>query len=142
MLLLDPKPLRRTQTQSTPSKKSIAPTSGSDTEESESDLLLEKQSTKGKGAALPIPARSVSPAIDPGRAPGRIIGSTYPLQDFEKNISQGDVISKAVEDLGFVIKDIVMKPFSSRRTDELLECMRVFRDVSLKVCTHHYIESF
>jgi len=31
-----------------------------------------------------------------------------------------------------VIKEIVMKPFSSRRHDELLECMTAFRDIALK----------
>jgi ATP-dependent DNA helicase 2 subunit 2 len=83
--------------------------------------------------SLPTPARSTSPDIDPGRAPGRIIGSTFPLADFKKNIAQGDVVTKAVEDLGAVITEIVMRPFSSRRSAELLDCMKTMRDTSLKV---------
>jgi len=75
----------------------------------------------------------MSPKIDPGRATGRIIGNTYPLADFQKNMAQGDVVSKAVEDLGVVITEIVMRPFSSRRTGEMLGCMKVFREVALKV---------
>lgn len=82
---------------------------------------------------LPTPTRSLSPQVDPGRAPGRIIGSTYPLADFKKNIAQGDVVTKAVEDLGMVITEIVMRPFSARRSEELLECMKVLRDTCLKV---------
>lgn len=107
-------------------------TNGSDTESEKEDLLLDKMS-KRPANNLPTPARSLSPDIDSKRAPGRIIGNTYPLADFRKNIAQGDVVSKAVEDFGFVIREIVMKPFSSRRTAELLECMRELRDVSLKV---------
>lgn len=82
---------------------------------------------------LPTPARSLSPDVDPGRAPGRIIGTTYPLADFKKNIAQGDVVTKAVEDLAVVITEIVMRPFSSRRSAELMECMGALRDTSLKV---------
>jgi len=132
MLLLDAKPPKRTasqsQAQTSPSKKPVA--ADSDTDDSDADESPDKKLKNGQ--PLPTPERSVSPAIDPGRAPGRIIGTTYPLQDFRKNISQGDVVSKAVEDLGFVIKEIMMKPFSSRRNDELLECVAVFRDTALK----------
>lgn len=134
MLLLDPKPLRRgpSQAQITSSKKALAAGSGSDTEDSDTDLLLEKKPKNDQ--ALPTPERSVSPEIDPGRAPGKIIGTTFPLQDFQNNLSQGDLVSKAVEDLGYVIKEIVMKPFSWRRNNELLECMSAFREVAVKVC--------
>jgi ATP-dependent DNA helicase 2 subunit 2 len=139
MLLLDRKLTQRTLTQT----KLISETkpTDSDTEEDEEDLLLGAKPSSadaknnGSGNVLPTPARSLSPSIpiDPGRAPGRIIGSTYPLADFQKNIAQGDLVSKAVEDLGAVVIEIVMKPFSSRRTGELMECMKVLRDVSLKV---------
>jgi len=63
---------------------------------------------------LPTPARSPSspsPPIDPGRAVGRIVGNTSPLEDFKRNIKEGDVVSQAVHDLGEVIKDIITKPF-------------------------------
>ncbi|KAJ2931191.1 hypothetical protein H1R20_g5924, partial [Candolleomyces eurysporus] len=126
--------------------------SGSETEpESDGeDLLLNapaaSSSKKGKTPlALPTPARSVSPKargkgnagddddeVDPGRAPGRIIGSTNPLKDFKKNLAQGDVVSKAVEDLGAVITEVVLKPFAKRRSDEMVECMTELRRVSLE----------
>ena len=116
-----------------------APENNSDTEEDEEELLLEAKPAPPQPQAvdrlraLPTPARSVSPAnIHPQRAKGRIIGNTFPLADFKKNIAQGDVVSKAVEDLALVITEIVMRPFASRRTDELLECMEAFRDVALK----------
>ncbi|KAJ6626980.1 ku80-like protein [Mycena sp. CBHHK59/15] len=81
---------------------------------------------------LPTPARSLSPEIDPARAPGRIIGNTRPLDDFKANIARGDVVSKAVEDLGVVITEIVMRPFASRRYMELMECLETLRDTCLK----------
>jgi len=128
-ILLDRKKPTRTQSQ-LPVKENVAQPPDSDTESEEEEILLNKKSDRHQN--LPTPARSVSPDIDPRRAPGRIIGSTYPLKDFRENIARGDIVSKAVEDMGVVIREIVMQPFSSRRTDELLECMRVLRDVSLK----------
>ena len=110
----------------------------SETEDDDEDLLLNKKpstplpQTKDM-APLPTPARSLSPQVDPGRAPNRIIGTTYPLKDFQKNIAQGDVVTKAVEDLSAVITEIVMRPFASRRKSELLECMAVLRKTSLEV---------
>ncbi|KXN84807.1 ATP-dependent DNA helicase II subunit 2 [Leucoagaricus sp. SymC.cos] len=108
--------------------------------EDDSNLLLnskkpstpESSSNRTSGGPLPTPARSVSPQIDPGRAPGRIIGSTYPLKDFEKNLAQGDVVTKAVADLSDVIIEIVLRPFASRRSKEMIECMKSLRDTCLK----------
>lgn len=105
------------------------------------ELLLNKKTlpaatpepSSHRGLPLPTPARSVSPQIDPGRAPGRIIGSTFPLRDFEKNLEQGDVVSKAVEDLSEVVLEIVMKPFASRRHKEMIDCLQALRDTCLKV---------
>ncbi|KAH7908209.1 SPOC like C-terminal domain-containing protein [Hygrophoropsis aurantiaca] len=139
-LLLDRKAPTRTQPEgmsqitaaaNTPAPSKPAADSDSETEDEEEELLLVKKPGPSNHP-LPTPARSLSPPVDPGRAPGRIIGSTYPLKDFKKNIAQGDVVTKAVEDLGFVIQEIVMKPFSSRRHKELLECMKALRDVCLK----------
>jgi len=104
-------------------------------------LASDKKSAAGqhaqKAMPFPTPARSASPMdvddeIDSGRAPGRIIGTTNPLKDFRKNLEHGDVVSKAVEDMGYVISEIVMKPFAWRRTDELLECLREMRNVALQ----------
>jgi len=117
----------------------------SDTEEDENDeeLLLDlKKPTNtstlvrpGEQKPLPTPARSLSPPIiDPGRAPGRIIGNTNPLKDFKKNIAQGDVVTKAVQDLAEVIVEIVLKPFATRRRGEMIECMTTLRRTCLEVC--------
>ncbi|KAF8519214.1 SPOC domain-like protein [Gautieria morchelliformis] len=83
---------------------------------------------------LPTPARSPSPAsppIDAGRALGRIIGNISPLEDFRRNIKEGDVVTQAVHDLGEVIKEVITKPFSSRRHPEMLECLKDLRNVAL-----------
>ncbi|KAH8830040.1 ku80-like protein [Flagelloscypha sp. PMI_526] len=87
---------------------------------------------------LPTPARSISPPgddgamnIDRGVAPGRIIGTTYPLEDFKKNLSQGDVVSKAVEDMGDIITEIVLGKFPHKRHGEMVECMKAMRDTCL-----------
>ncbi|KAG6841529.1 hypothetical protein C0991_009894 [Blastosporella zonata] len=128
---------------STAKSKAKAKHDDSETEEEdeeEEELLLDsvkKPAATPPPAAprnnqpLPTPARSMSPDVDPGRAPGRIIGSTYPLADFKKNVAQGDVVTKAVEDFAAVITEIVMRPFSSRRNSELLECMQVLRETAL-----------
>ncbi|KAF8168356.1 ku80-like protein [Crassisporium funariophilum] len=147
MLLLDRKKApERTQSQmhitedtSTSAKeKAVSNAEDSATEdEDEEELLLEKKPStpapqrKG-GAPLPTPARSLSPQVDPGRAPGRIIGNTYPLKDFKKNIAQGDVVTKAVEDLGSVIAEVVMRPFASRRKQEMINCMTTLRQTALE----------
>ncbi|PPQ66770.1 hypothetical protein CVT26_009756 [Gymnopilus dilepis] len=159
LLLLDrKKPVERRQSQmsiveehvpaSTSKGKVTVNAEDSETESDDDDeeLLLDKAPAKAakppstpapkpnRHAPLPTPARSQSPEedIDPGRAPGRIIGSTYPLKDFRKNIAQGDVVSKAVEDLGAVVAEVVMKPFAKRREGEMVECLRVLRGTCLE----------
>jgi ATP-dependent DNA helicase 2 subunit 2 len=72
--------------------------------------------------------------VGQGAKPGRIIGNDHPLYDFKSNIARGDVVTKAVADLGQVIPEIVAESFSSQRFDEALECMKVMRDVALQVC--------
>ncbi|KAK0232849.1 SPOC domain-like protein [Armillaria fumosa] len=140
MLLLDRKAPATTQLQvveepvpsSSMQELSITPNEDdSATEESEEEEDLAKVPPKKVSNPLPTPARSTSPQIDPGREHGRIVGTTYPLQDFQKNLAAKDLVTKAVEDLAFVITEIVMRPFSSRRTDELIECMKVMRDTCL-----------
>ncbi|KAG1825465.1 SPOC like C-terminal domain-containing protein [Suillus subaureus] len=111
-----------------PAKKSAASDSETEEESDQEPLLLNKRPFN----ALPTPERSMSPDVDPGRAPGRIIGSTYPLRDFKTNLAQGDVVTKAVEDMGVIIKEVVLRPFASRRHKEMIECMIAMRDTSLK----------
>lgn len=131
-------------TQSPKSSRKIkpAPTThadDSDTEEDENDEeLLDLESRlepAGNENPLPTPGLSLSPPnVDSGRAPGRIIGTTYPLKDFKKNIAQGDVVTKAVQDLADVIVEVVLKPFATRRQGEMIDCMKVLRKTCLEVC--------
>lgn len=150
-LLLDSQPspnASQSQSQRTPTKKApaaIETDDASDTEDEEEEPLLlgpasgavnnEKrpQTPPGKPAAnLPTPEASPEPAHH-GRAPGRIIGTTDPLKDFLANLEEGDLVTKAVQDLAVVIREIVVKPFTARRSEELLECMRSLRDTCLQV---------
>ena len=161
MLLLDQKPARaspsqrktqRTQVQVSPRiQKMAAMDVDSETEEEpeeEEELLLaakakaRKTDVDSDHALLPTPARSLSPDpfIDRQRMPGRIIGLSFPLEDFKKNISRGDVVTKAVEDLGFVIQQVLTKPFATRRYDEMLDCMRELRRVALEVCFFIFLQ--
>lgn len=71
--------------------------------------------------------------VGEGARDNRIIGNTHPLYDFEQNISRGDVVSKAVEDLGNVIMEIVEESFSSQRFQEALDCMKIMRKTAAEV---------
>lgn len=81
---------------------------------------------------LPMPERSSTPNLE-GRAPGRIIGTLHPMEDFKKNTNVGDIVTKVVEDMSFVIKEILRQPFAERRHDELIELLKVFRDIAWHV---------
>lgn len=122
-------------------KKSMSVSeSDSETEpESDQDLLLDKKDEKKDISEVeppPSPTSQEAPSsLDSDRLPGRIIGMAYPLEDFKTNIASGDLVTKAVEDLAFVIKTIVMKPYSSRRTPEMLQCMQELRKVATEVST-------
>ncbi|GJE94221.1 ku80-like protein [Phanerochaete sordida] len=105
------------------------------------DLLLDTTpAVKPEPRAKPEPAEagvpptpsSRSPTPERDRAPGRIIGTTHPLAEFYANTASGDLVSKAVEDLAFVVRTVVFKPFTTRRTDEMLECVRALRRVCLE----------
>ncbi|KAJ7585617.1 SPOC domain-like protein [Mycena floridula] len=136
MLLLDRKP--SIAARASPAQQVVA--QDSDTEESETEdvqvpakrALTPDSPPKPRGNHLPTPARSLSPELVPKMEEGRIIGATNPLKDFNINISRGDLVTKAVEDLAFVICSIIVKPFAGRRTAELEECMKAMRDTCLK----------
>lgn len=81
-------------------------------------------------------APSFPTTVGAGAKPGRIIGNSHPLHDFKANLSRGDVVSKAVADMGAVIPEIVAESFSSQRFDEALDCMKAMRDTALKVSLH------
>ena len=61
----------------------------------------DESATEDEGdGALPSPAAS-------DIAPGRVIGNTSPLEDFKRTLSRGDLVTKAVQDMGDVIEEIV-----------------------------------
>jgi ATP-dependent DNA helicase 2 subunit 2 len=112
--------------------KPLIPRRGDDSAtESESDEDVWLPSSK-KGAKLPTPSPEPGIVTDPQRAPGRIIGMATPLADFKHNISQGDVVSKAVEDLGWAVKEVVLRPFAGRRHAEMMTCLEELREVCLQ----------
>ena len=135
----------QTQAKSSPARAQKKPAADSDSEtepedEEEEELLLDSAAAASRkpagraGAPLPTPEPDDDAMeIDPARAPGRIVGAAFPLKDFRANIARGDLVTKAVEDLAFVVKDVVAQPFAKLRTDEMLECMRELRKVALEV---------
>ena len=147
MLLLDSAPVpdrqpnRRSDTQtlhaSSPEKRGpSAQKSGSETEE-ENDHLTGDAETRGpkstNSSALPTPNRSASPDLETDEhEEGRIIGFSYPLGDWRKTTAVGDMVSKAVEDMNYVIRVIVNRPFAERRHGEMIECMREMRETCLR----------
>jgi len=118
---------------SAPAAKRPIPTKGDNDSETEpeSDDDVWVPSSK-KGTKLPTPSPEPDITTDPQRPPGRIIGLAKPLADFKHNISQGDVVSKAVEDLGWVVKEVVLRPFAGRRHAEMVECLTELREVCLQ----------
>jgi len=70
--------------------------------------------------------------VDRAVPEGRIVGSTYPLDDFKNNLSSGDVVTKTVEDLAFIVQEIALRPFAGRRHEELIQCLREMRTVCLR----------
>ena len=120
-------------------KKDDAASDGSVTEEEpeeDEELLLDAvpaRKPKDDAGRTSLPTPSPEPVIDRMRAPGRIVGLSFPLEDFRQNIARGDVVTKAVEDLAFVIKEVVTQPFASRRFDEMIGCMQELRKVALEV---------
>ena len=117
-------------------QRPLAKQSGSETED-KSDHLPGEIVTRGpdspNSSVLSTPNRSASPGLGiDEREEGRIIGFSYPLNDWKKNIQEGDVVSKAVEDMGYVIREIVSRPFADRRHEEMIECMREMRETCLR----------
>lgn len=76
---------------------------------------------------------AASMVVGEGARNNRIIGNIHPLYDFEQNIARGDVVTKAVADLGEVIPEILDDSFSSQRFEEALDCMKVMRKTAVEV---------
>ncbi len=146
----DPQLQRQTSPATAAAKRPILGKGDDDSEtEPESDVDDVWLSSSKKGAKLPTPSPEPGIITDPQRAPGRIIGMATPLTDFKDNISQGDVVSKAVEDLGWVVKEVVLRPFAARRHAEMIECLNELREACLQedeidawnryVCVVHHL---
>jgi len=146
----DPQLQRQTPPATAVAKRPILGKGDDDSEtEPESDVDDVWLSSSKKGAKLPTPSPEPGIITDPQRAPGRIIGMATPLTDFKNNISQGDVVSKAVEDLGWVVKEVVLRPFAARRHTEMIECLNELREACLQedeidawnrcVCVLHHL---
>lgn len=108
-------------------RKSLPKEEDSATEDE--DDLLAKDILKQKPA--PAPVQSEQQGSDTEEEPNRIIGSINPLEDFERNIATGDVITQAVKDLAEVVTEVVLKPFAARRQSEMIKCMEKLRTVAL-----------
>ncbi|KAF8330432.1 SPOC domain-like protein [Cantharellus anzutake] len=96
--------------------------------------LKAKATEKHGEDAMDVDLPSNKEAFITGKAAklDRIIGNAYPLRDFRENTARGDLVTKAVSDMGEVIPEIVESSFSSQRFEEALECMRAMRDMALK----------
>lgn len=134
--------LKRTRTADALGVKATAsPTKSKDGEESvtedESGDEAVTKSRKvgnghGNGLQEPTPARSQSPELVFTQS--RIIGNEYPLKDFRKNLKKrGDIVSTLADELGDVVLEILMQNFASKRHDEMMECLKEYREMALKV---------
>ncbi|KAJ4465497.1 SPOC domain-like protein [Lentinula edodes] len=139
MLLLDRKPSTLKPSQSH-SQAKISPKpaeDGSETEDDDEDeMLIDKAEPIPRPNPLPTPARSLNNDddmdIDPQRDPDRVIGRTNPLADFKANLERGDIVTKVVEDMSAVIQEVILAPFASRRSKEMIECLIELREVCLQ----------
>ena len=133
------------QTKKRPAKKADND-SETESEEEPDDILLDQDEMSAPsikpiskaGPKVPLDGdvlMTPPQEVDPGREPGRIIGLTNPLQDFEQNMGPGDIVSKAVEDLGWAIGEIIQKPFARRRTQEMVMSLKRMREVAVHVRT-------
>ncbi|KAJ3980021.1 SPOC domain-like protein [Lentinula detonsa] len=153
MLLLDRKPSTSKPSQSHPQAKITPQQSAGDDSETEDDddeMLIDKVGSTKRTNPLPTPTRSLPSLsqksegqheydddsmdidINPQRDPDRLIGRTNPLADFKLNLERGDIVTKVVEDMSAVIQEVVLAPFASRRSTEMIECLMELRKVCLE----------
>ncbi|KAH7104333.1 SPOC domain-like protein [Auriculariales sp. MPI-PUGE-AT-0066] len=105
----------------------------SETEDEEDQLVAgvsSKPASPAKPSRPPVQQRTPSPSPEPVH---RIIGTDYPMRDFRKNIkTRGDIVSTLVAELGMVVQETVLGAFASRRHNEMVECLRLYRDTAIK----------
>ena len=90
-----------------------------------------KPSSPQKPSLPSAQQRTPSPSPEPVH---RIIGTDYPMRDFRKNLkTRGDIVSTLVAELGMVVQETVLGAFASRRHNEMVECLRLYRDTALRV---------
>ncbi|KIY45729.1 SPOC domain-like protein [Fistulina hepatica ATCC 64428] len=152
----EPLLLDHSQSQSQSRPQALRPAAGnSDTEDEDDDRMLVDDykpvtPPPSNAAPLPTPALSVSPPntrhhiddgmeapspsqdddIFSGREGGRVVGTTDPLKDFR--LAALDNAEKAVDDLAWVVRHIMSKPFASRRHQELIDCLYEMRGICVK----------
>ncbi|KAJ3774869.1 SPOC domain-like protein [Lentinula raphanica] len=148
MLLLDRQPSTSKPSHSASQAKIVQKPAGNDSETEDDgddgEMLIDKAEPVKRPNPLPTPARSLpslsqtdqdgdeSMDVDPQRDPDRLIGRTDPLGDFRSNLERGDVVTKVVEDMSAVIQEVVLAPFASRRSKEMMDCLTELREVCLK----------
>jgi ATP-dependent DNA helicase 2 subunit 2 len=125
-------------------KKRSASHSGSDTELEDNVQMDVNEQPATSASSVPASTtayESLAMIVGEGATDKRIIGNVHPLFDFQQNIARGDVVTKAVADLGKVIQEMITDSFSSQRFDEAIDCMKAMRETSLKV-SWSYPKSF
>jgi len=126
--------------QKSPKRTSTAAGKKPKREDSEEETIMDEEHREAAlvGRRSPASAGSAGKAqpmiVGEGARDNRIIGNLHPLYDFEQNTARGDIITKAVADMGEVIPEIVAESFSTQRFDEALDCMRAMRKTALEVC--------
>jgi ATP-dependent DNA helicase 2 subunit 2 len=137
MILLDvmkpkpPKPTHASQPLSTQaSMRSIVKHT---TNADDSDTEPESDAEDGRNPPSSVHKPTTPPRSRSNTPVHPLVGTTYPLADFQKVIGDGDLISQAVEAFARVIGEIVESPEAMKRKEEILICMKALRDVALKV---------
>ncbi len=135
------------------SKPKPTPAEDSETEdesEYEADVALAEagvtkvHSRKNTSPPLSIPASGHQDDSDhngeESQGSRRIIGFSHPLADFKRTSKRETLFRRLWKILhGGLIKEILLKPFASRRHSELLECMRELRLTCLNVSAQPFV---
>ena len=95
-------------------------------DEYEASRGLEDATQQSPQRTSPSPVQQPPAAFDRGIASERII-------DFKRNLTVGDLVTKAVGDICFVQREKSVKPMANRRKDEFLECLQYLGKMCLKV---------
>ena len=71
---------------------------------------------------------------------GRLVSNEQPLEDFNRLIEgEGDVLRKAIQDMGAVVKENVEASFSRQAFPLAIECLMAMRSTAL---TYEEVETY